>query len=245
MATIETCLSPELLSLHEVAAKNVVIVDIFRATSTMVAALANGVSGILPVMDLESCRAKVSEGYVIAGERNGQTAAGFELGNSPLAYTQGQYTGKKIAMTTTNGTVAIEKTATLANQIILGAFVNLEATVNYLLAQNEDVLIVCAGWKGRFNLEDSLYAGALAQALIPYMSTDCDATIAMRSLYESNQHRLKLFLSQAAHSKRLQNHGIEEDIDFCLTLNQYPVVGVLKGGELVAVSGGQLAVNSW
>ncbi|UJP63370.1 2-phosphosulfolactate phosphatase [Mongoliitalea daihaiensis] len=236
MATIETCLSPDLLPLHEVAAKNVVIVDIFRATSTMVAALANGVSSILPIMDLESCRAKASEGYVIAGERNGKTASGFELGNSPLAYTNGQYAGKRIAMTTTNGTVAIEKTASFANQIVLGAFINLESTANYLLEQKEDVLIVCAGWKGKFNLEDSLYAGALAKLLVPRMHTDCDATIAMRSLYESNEHRLKLFLSQAAHSKRLQNHGIEEDIDFCLTLNQYSVVGVVKGGELVVNS---------
>lgn len=237
MPKIETCLTPELLHLHEVSGKNVVIVDIFRATSTMVAALAHGVTGILPVMDLESCRAKVAEGYVIAGERNGQTALGFELGNSPLAYTQGQYAGKKIAMTTTNGTVAIEKTAHAAREVILGAFLNLKATAEFIRLRSEDVLIVCAGWKGKFNLEDSLYAGALVNLLLPVFDSDCDATIAMSSLYASNEHQLKLFLSQAAHTKRLQNHGIEEDIDFCLSLNHLGIVGGLRDGLLVKIEG--------
>lgn len=236
MPKIETCLSPELLMLHEIAAKNVVIVDIFRATSTMVAALAHGVEGILPIMDLEKCREMASQGFIIAGERNGQTAAGFQLGNSPLAYVSGDFAGKKVAMTTTNGTVAIEKTASQANSVVLGAFLNLQATAKYLREQKEDVLIVCAGWKGKFNLEDSLYAGALAQLLLPYMDTDCDATIAMMSLYASNEHRMKLFLSQAAHAKRLQNHGIENDIDFCLTINQFEMIAMLENGLLVSKS---------
>ena len=235
MRNIEVCVSPELIHLYDTKEKNVVIVDIFRATSTMMAALANGVESITPIMDLETCRDFASKGYIIAGERNGLAAEGFELGNSPLAYLNQAYSGKKIAMTTTNGTLAIEKTKEDAHQVLLGAFVNLKATAQYLIRQSQDVLILCAGWKGKFNLEDSLYAGALVSCLHPHFRTDCDTAIALKSLYESNAHRLQIFLGQASHAKRLQNQNIEADIDFCLTLDMYQIVGVLTGDLLKGV----------
>lgn len=234
MRNIEVCVSPELIHLYDTKGKNVVIVDIFRATSTMMAALANGVTSITPVMDLESCRAMAPAGYVIAGERNGLTAEGFELGNSPLAYLDSAYAGKKIAMTTTNGTLAIEKTKADANKILLGAFVNLKATAKFLIDESQDILVLCAGWKGKFNLEDSLYAGALVSLLQLHFHTDCDSAIALKSLYESNAHRIQIFLGQASHAKRLQNHNIEADIDFCLTQDKYDIVGLLSGQELIA-----------
>ena len=121
MRSIEVCFSPELIHLHEVTGKLVVVVDIFRATSTMVAALANGITEILPFADLESCRAMQDQGYLIAGERNGLTAPGFGLGNSPVAFLEGNYAGKKLAMTTTNGTLALEKSKG-AVAILVGVF---------------------------------------------------------------------------------------------------------------------------
>ena len=232
MRSIEVCFSPELIHLHEVTGKLVVVVDIFRATSTMVAALAHGVTEIMPFADLEACRAMQSQGYLIAAERDGLTAPGFELGNSPVAYTSGAYAGRKLAMTTTNGTVAIEKSKGAA-EILIGAFPNLQATVAYIQSRDLDVLIHCAGWKGRFNLEDSLYAGALVQALGESHSNREDGAIAMGSLFAQVGVNLASYLSQAAHAKRLQNHGIEADIDFCLSLNLYnQVVGVSQNGEL-------------
>jgi 2-phosphosulfolactate phosphatase len=232
MRSIEVCFSPELIHLHEVTGKLVVVVDIFRATSTMVAALAHGVTEILPFADLEACRAMQSQGYLIAAERDGLTASGFELGNSPLAYTDGAYAGRKLAMTTTNGTLAIEKSKGAA-EILIGAFPNLQATVTYIQSRDLDVLIHCAGWKGRFNLEDSLYAGALVQALGESHANREDGAIAMGSLFTQVGGNLATYLSQAAHAKRLQNHGIEADIDFCLSLNLYDqVVGVSQKGEL-------------
>ena len=232
MRSIEVCFSPELIHLHEVTGKLVVVVDIFRATSTMVAALAHGVTEILPFADLEACRAMQNQGYLIAAERDGLTAPGFELGNSPVAYTAGAYSGRKLAMTTTNGTVAIEKSKGAA-EILIGAFPNLKATVTYIQSRDLDVLIHCAGWKGRFNLEDSLYAGALVQALGESHANREDGAIAMESLFTLVGDNLPTYLSQAAHAKRLQNHGIEADIDFCLSLNLYDqVVGVSKNGEL-------------
>ena len=232
MNSIEVCFSPELIHLHEVSGKLVVVVDIFRATSTMVAALAHGVTEILPFADLEACRAMQSQGYLIAGERNGLTAPGFELGNSPVAFLEGNYAGKKLAMTTTNGTVAIEKSKGAAS-ILIGAFPNLQATATYIQSQNLDVLIHCAGWKGRFNLEDSLYAGALVQALSGSHTNQEDGALAMGSLFAQEGNNLASYLAQASHAKRLQNHGIEADIAFCLSLNLYnQVVGVSQNGEL-------------
>ncbi|MBD8490407.1 2-phosphosulfolactate phosphatase [Echinicola sp. CAU 1574] len=236
MPKIEVCLSPELVHLHDLKNKIVVVVDIFRATSTMITGLANKVSSITPVAGLEACRNMKSKGYIIAGERNGQTAEGFELGNSPLSYLNNAYAGKKIAVTTTNGTLTIEKSKKDAAEVLIGAFLNLQATADYLIQQGKDVVIHCAGWKGMFNLEDSLYAGALVSVLANEFDFDCDGAIGMKALFEQNQGDLKSFLSQASHAKRLQNHNIDADIDFCLTLDKYNFVGKLEGEELVKVS---------
>ncbi|KPQ19096.1 MAG: 2-phosphosulfolactate phosphatase ComB [Algoriphagus marincola HL-49] len=234
MNQLEVCFSPELIHLHELEGKIVVVVDIFRATSTMVAALANGIEEIETFADLETCRTMKQKGYLIAGERNGQTVEGFDLGNSPVALLDNSFSGQKLAMTTTNGTLAISKSEG-ASEILIGAFPNLSATVKYIQAQEKDVLIHCAGWKGRFNLEDSLYAGALAKALESTHESNDDGAMAMKSLFEKEGHQLKKYLSQASHAKRLQNHGIEKDIDFCLTFDLYELVGKVEGQVLRAI----------
>ncbi|WP_158856839.1 2-phosphosulfolactate phosphatase [Lunatibacter salilacus] len=232
MNSLEICFSPELIHLHDLRGKIVVVVDIFRATSTMVTALANGVKSIKPVEDLETCRALSNTGYIIAGERNGQTEDGFILGNSPLSYLDRSYEGKRIAMTTTNGTVAIERSKEGSHEVLIGAFLNLEATATYIRKKNKPVLIFCAGWKGKFNLEDSLYAGALTSLLqFPY---DCDGTLAMETLYNQVKSDLVGFLKKASHAKRLQNYNIEEDIDFCLTQNKYDMVAILVKDEIIS-----------
>lgn len=228
MNRIEVCFSPELIHLHELRGKIVVVVDVFRATSTMVAALANGVKEILPFADLESCLKMQDKGFLIGGERNGLTAPGFEMGNSPVAYLNGRYAGRKLAMTTTNGTQAIDKSRG-AKEILIGAFPNLQSTVNYIQKTGTDVLIHCAGWKGRFNLEDSIYAGALVKSLESTHFPEEDGALAMKSLFEKEGHNLAGYLSQASHAKRLQNHGIESDIDFCLSFDLYDMVVKVDG----------------
>jgi 2-phosphosulfolactate phosphatase len=235
MKQVEICFSPDLIHLHELQGKIVVVVDIFRATSTMVAALAHGITAIKTCADLEECRAMSTGGYLIAGERNGIKADGFQLGNSPLAYLTGEYSNQKLAMTTTNGTLAISKSIG-ADEILIGAFPNLTATVTYLQSKDKDVLIHCAGWKGKFNLEDSLYAGAMTKALESTHLAEDDAAIAMKALYEKEGHNLKEFLSQASHAKRLQNHNIDSDIDFCLTLDLYSLVGRVHQGILTSIN---------
>lgn len=234
MRKVEICFSPELIHLHSLQGKIVVVVDIFRATSTMVAALANGISEIRTFADLEDCRAMKEQGFLIAGERNGLTAPGFEMGNSPVAYLNGDYEGRKLAMTTTNGTLAISKSSE-ADEILIGAFPNLGATIEYLQKKDQDVLIHCGGWKGMFNLEDSLYAGALVKSLEATHEASEDGALAMKALFEKEGHDLKGFLSQASHAKRLQNHNIESDIDFCLTLDLFSIVGKVEKEVLIAI----------
>ncbi|NVJ85351.1 MAG: 2-phosphosulfolactate phosphatase [Algoriphagus sp.] len=231
MNQLEVCFSPDLIHLHDLKGKIVVVVDIFRATSTMIAALANGIEEIQTFADLESCRAMREKGYLIAGERNGKTVEGFDLGNSPVAFLEEYHEGKKLAMTTTNGTLAISKSQD-ADEILIGAFPNLSATIRYIQSQQKDVLIHCAGWKGRFNLEDSLYAGALAKSLEKTHSSDDDGALAMKTLFEKEGHQIKNYLSKASHAKRLQNQGIEKDIDFCLTFDLYEMVGKVEGDVL-------------
>lgn len=231
MRKTEICFSPELIHLYDLQEKIVVVVDIFRATSTMAAALANGVTEIKTFENLESCKEMATNGYLIAGERNGKTAPGFQLGNSPVAYLQNKYAGQKLAMTTTNGTLAISKSKG-ASEVLIGSFPNLSATVNYLQSQEKDLLIHCAGWKGMFNLEDSLYAGALTKCLESTHIASDDGSLAMKALYEKEGHDLKGFLSQASHAKRLQNHNIDSDIDFCLTLDLFSIIGKVENGVL-------------
>lgn len=236
MKKIEVCFTPSLIHHHDLTGKIIVVVDIFRASTTIVTALANGVSSMLPVADLESCRLHAAEGYIIAGERNGVAVEGFTLGNSPLSYLNEAFANKKIAMTTTNGTLAIEKSKPGSAEILVGAFINLKATIAYLQKKENDVLIHCAGWKGKFNLEDSLYAGALMDGLAESHGTECDGAIAMRSLFLQNKDDIAHFLQQASHAKRLQNHNIEADIDFCLSMDLYDIVVKLEGNELIKVS---------
>jgi 2-phosphosulfolactate phosphatase len=236
MRNIETCISPELIHLHELTGKTVVVVDIFRASSTMVTALANGVQCIKPISDLEECRNYKRKKWLIAGERNGQQAEGFDLGNSPLTFLGDAFAGKKLAMTTTNGTRAISLAAADSEEVLIGSFLNLQATVDYLEAGSRDVLVLCAGWKGKFNIEDSLYAGALSLSL--GWKHDCDATLAMEAVFQQARENLPSFLEKASHAKRLQNHHLEKDIDFCLELNRYAAVVHLEEGVLKVTSAG-------
>ncbi len=153
MKTIDVCLSPELMHLYDHNDRTVVVVDILRATSCMVTAFAHGVESITPVANLEECLRMKTRGFVTSGERDGKKVGGFDKGNSPFEYIGEEIRGLKLAFTTTNGTQAIEK-AKGAKEVIVGAFLNLTAVVRYLLLGENNVLIVCAGWKGRDALED-------------------------------------------------------------------------------------------
>ena len=232
LKTLEVCFTQELVHLHAVVDKIVVVVDILRATSSMTTAFAHGVRCILPVANVEECLALQRKGYLVGGERDGQKVAGFDFGNSPFDYQQDRLRGQSVAMTTTNGTLTIER-CKKAHQLIVGSFLNLTAVADYLGQQHEDVLIVCAGWKGHFNLEDTLFAGALAKQLSEIFSASGDATLGAQLLYRCAQPDLASFLAQSSHVQRLQKLGAQEDVDYCLQFDHYKVVPRLKSGHLM------------
>lgn len=232
MRTIDVCLTPDLMHLYSVTDKTVVVVDILRATSCMTTALAHGIKGIIPVASLEEALAAKSDQVFTAGERDGKKVEEFDLGNSPFEYMQEHLRGKTIAFTTTNGTQAIVKSLG-AREIIIGSFLNLSSVVGYLEKGQNNVLIVCAGWKGKFNLEDTLFAGAIVEELQHVMEPDCDAPLAAMQLYHAAKHDLNKALKNSSHVKRLARLGVYKDIVFCVTPNQYEVVPVLKDRVLV------------
>lgn len=231
MKTIDVCLSPELMHLYNVHDKTVVVVDILRATSCMTTALAHGIESITPFAKLDDCLALRGKGYFAAGERDGKKVDGFDLGNSPFEYMNPELKGKKIAFTTTNGTQAIAKSEG-AKEIIIGSFLNLSSVVKYIINSENNVLVVCAGWKGKVNLEDTLFAGALVEKLKNHIEPDCDAPLAAKQLYNLSKGNMVKFLSTSSHVKRLAKLNIHKDIEFCLTPDQYQAVPVLKAGVL-------------
>jgi 2-phosphosulfolactate phosphatase len=231
MKTIDVCLTPDLMHLYEVQEKTVVVVDILRATSCMTTAFAHGIESITPHAKLDDCLAMRAEGYFTAGERDGKKVDGFDLGNSPFEYMNPELKGKKIAFTTTNGTHAIAKSVG-AREIIIGSFLNLSAVVKDILNSEHNVLVVCAGWKGKVNLEDTLFAGALVEKLKNHIEPDCDAPLVAQYLYNAAKADLVKFLSNSSHVKRLAKLNIHKDIAFCLTLDQYDVVPKLVNGSL-------------
>jgi 2-phosphosulfolactate phosphatase len=232
MKNIEVCLSPALIDLYGVENKVVVVVDILRATSCMTTGLAHGLKSIIPVAGLEECRSLRAKGFVAAAERDGKMADGFDLGNSPFSYMDKSLVGKSVAMTTTNGTQAISKSLK-AEEIIIGSFLNKSSLINYLLSQPNDVLVLCAGWKGQINLEDTLFAGAVVEGLQKEFSSENDSAITALTLYQAAKGNLSKFLSNSSHVSRLRRLNIIKDIDFCLQSDVYNVIPVLKKGELV------------
>lgn len=221
------------MHLYDVRDRTVVVVDILRATSCMVTAFAHGVESITPVANLEQCRKMKTQGYVISGERDGKKVDGFDKGNSPFEYLNDQVKGLKLAFTTTNGTQAIEKSKE-AKEVIIGAFLNLNTVAKYLLLGENNALIVCAGWKGRVNLEDTLFAGALVERLKEYLGPDCDAPLAAQHLYNLAKGDMVSFLNASSHVRRLNKLNIHDDIKFCVTPDQYKILPKLKNGVLMA-----------
>lgn len=223
MKTIDVCLSPDLMHLYKVENRTVVVVDILRATSCMTTAFAYGVESITPFANLENCQAMKKQGYITSGERDGKKVAGFDRGNSPFEYMDESVKDQKIAFTTTNGTVAIEKSKG-AKEILIGSFLNLSAVARHLLLHGSDILIVCAGWKGKVNMEDTLFAGALVEMLKDHIEPDDDAALMAQHLYHLAKNDMVRFMENSSHVRRLSHLDVHNDVAFCLTIDKYKVL---------------------
>jgi len=232
MNQLNVCLTPSLISLYNVEEYIVVIIDIFRATSSICYGIENGAEAIIPVAEIEECEAYRVHGHLLAAERNGEVVSGFDFGNSPFSYTKEKVAGKTVVLTTTNGTQALHLSRA-AKRVVIGSFLNLTSLCNWLKTQNDNILLVCAGWKNNFNLEDTLFAGAVIEQLKGGNFKLDDPAIAANDLFQIGKSDISQYLKKTSHSERLKKLGIEKDIAFCLQVDLTTAIPVLEGERLV------------
>lgn len=233
---VEVCLSPLLYDKYHSENSIVVVCDILRATTSICTALKNGATEVIPVRSVEEARQYKEQGYVLAGERDGRTLDFADFGNSPFNFTPDRVAGKPIAYCTTNGTKAVFLGKD-AKGVAIGAFINLQAIASYLKQQRQNVLVLCSGWKGKFCLEDTLFAGALAELLIEddTYAVECDSTYGALDLWSVAKADLMGYIQKIAQRERLRKLGLDDVLEYCFTLSTTSVVPVLKGEKLIPI----------
>lgn len=229
---VDVCFSPALYPFYtDMPDKIVVVTDIFRASTTMCAAFLNGARSIIPVASIDEAKEYKAKGYKVGAERNVKRCDFADFGNAPSDYTAEKVKGEDIVFTTTNGTQAIDRAAD-ATILLVGAFSNLNAVADYCIAQKKDVMILCAGWENRFNIEDTLFGGALADVLIHkgnYTSAS-DATQVALAMWNEAKPNLRKYIEQTEHIKRLEVNGLADSVDYCLTIDTVPLIPIFNKG---------------
>ncbi len=233
--TLEVVLTPALLPLYMVKGKTIVVIDILRATTSMCVAFQTGVKKILPVSTPEECKIFKDFDFLCAAERNAVKVEGFDLGNSPFEFQNPLLKDCNIAFTTTNGTKAIKLSKEMqAAEIIIGSFLNLDAICSWLINQQHSVILLCAGWKDKVNLEDTLFAGAVVKNIKQHFKIDCDSAIMAEQLFIASENKLEETVRQSSHAKRfISLHHNEDDVKFCLQINTLTLVPKMVGEYLM------------
>jgi len=234
---VEVCFSPSLFSFHNDPDATVVVVDILRATSAICAAFANGASEIIPVAEVEEAKRCKEQGFLVAAERDGVVLDFADFGNSPFNFKPEIVKGKSIVYSTTNGTRAIHMAAQ-GKDVVVGSFLNYSAVAAYLGASGGKVIVFCSGWKGRFSLEDSVYAGALVERLIEDYgyTTVCDSAVAALDLWQLAKPNLISYIQKAAQRSRLRTMGLDDVIEYCHTTDISTIVPRFNGRSLIPLT---------
>ena len=234
--SLNTVLSPRVLDLYDVTNSIVVIIDVFRATSTIATALYNGAAKVIPVDSVAKCieLGKITEG-ITAGERDGKVVEGLQHGNSPAEYPREFIEGQTLVLTTTNGTrllhMALERGA---SEVITGSFPNLSAVCDHLVKENKNVILGCSAWKDKFNLEDTLFAGAVIHRIQEHFTIHCDSSLMAENMYNLHKDDMYQFIRKTTHWHRLAAFGLEKDLEYCVTKDVANVLPVYKNGALIA-----------
>lgn len=234
--TLHTILSPSLLNLYDITDSIVVIIDVFRATSTIVTALYNGAAKVIPVAGVQEC---IDLGQklnaITAGERDGKIIEGLQHGNSPAEYPRSFIENKTLVLTTTNGTkllhMALDKGT---GEVITGSFPNLNVVCEHLIESNKNVILGCSAWKDRFNLEDTLFAGAIIEQVKEFFTIHCDSSLMAENMYRLHKNDMFSFIRKTTHWHRLSAYGLEKDLEYCVTANVAPVLPRYRDGALYA-----------
>lgn len=234
---LHVCLTPALIDQFDIKGAIVVVIDVLRATTSMCVAFDNGAAAIHPFDNIEACRAYKAKGYLTAGERKGEQIEGFDFGNSPFSFKSPMVQNAKIAMTTTNGTKAIQMAVERgARDVVIGAFPNIRILCDWLISQNENVCLLCSGWQDHPNIEDTIFAGAVARELNKDFYYYQDSALMADMLYFIANVRKKYFMRNSSHYNRLIHLNLQEEVKYALRRNTHPVIPVLIGDEIVDVS---------
>ncbi|VEP14805.1 putative 2-phosphosulfolactate phosphatase [Hyella patelloides LEGE 07179] len=215
-----------------------VVIDVLRATTTIATALNAGAEAVQAFSDIDTLMAKsaawVAEKRLRAGERGGKTVEGFDLGNSPLNCTSEVVTDKRLFLTTTNGTRALQRVEK-APVVITAAQINRQAAVNYLLAKKpETVWIVGSGWQGTYSIEDTACGGAIVDSIVQQDNislseiTGNDEVVGAFSLYKQWENNLLVMFEHSSHGKRLLGLNCQDDLKYCAETDIMDILPIQK-----------------
>lgn len=233
MIEYDVCLSPRLLPLYQ-DIDTIVVVDVWRASTTILSMFHNGAAHVFPLASLEEAEKIAKSGAIVGAERGGQRCLFARHGNSPLEYSSELVGGKDVYFTTTNGTKALLAASQLTSNVLVGAFVNLYSLADYLSTKNNiRLLVLAAGWNDTYSLEDSLFGGALMQALLArtQLKPMNDSARAMLTLWQSCEAEPMSLLEQADHYQRMIRLGLQQDATFCLQLGLFDEIAYLAFQE--------------
>ncbi len=234
--TLFTLFSPRLLDIYDVSNSIVVIIDVFRATSTIATALYNGAIKIIPVDNVAKCIeiGNATPNSITAGERDGKIIEGLAHGNSPAEYSRNFIEGKTLVLTTTNGTKLLHMALKNgADEVITGSFPNLSAVCDHLIAAKKNVILGCSAWKDRINIEDTLFAGAVIHYIKAYFTIHCDSSLIAEQMYLLHKDDMKSFIRLTTHWHRLAAYGLEKDLEYCVTADVANVLPIFNNDALV------------
>ena len=236
---IEVFLTSHNVTEDDVKDRTVVVIDVLRASTSILTALANGARDVVPVADMADASKLASNldpsFYLLGGERGGHRIDGYHLGNSPLEYTEEQVKGRTIILTTTNGTTAIKR-ASSARHLLIGSFLNAGRVVDFIEKAGRATTIVCAGTRNRVSLEDTLCAGLMLYRLWKGQEPPdgiTDTAYMAFSQYRNDKDELKMALRHCNHAQWLRTNGYADDVDYCTQIDTLPVLPYHTENRLV------------
>lgn len=216
--------------------RTVIVIDVFRAASTIVTALYHGASAVVPVETVSQAKQIAKEGDLLGGERFCKKISGFDAGNSPYEYMSSDLEGRRVVLTTSNGTRAIQK-ALKADYILAGAMINAQAAAHAACKLRKDIALLCSGSQDEYAFEDGLCAGLIISELHNQIGNWNELTLndlgyTVYSSYQHHANRISDALQQCSGGKRLCKLGYAKDVEFCASINTHNLVPIVEDNQM-------------
>jgi len=236
---LDVYLTPGEVAAADVAERAVVVIDVLRATSTIVEALASGARNVFPVGSIEEALRLANtlgrDGVLLCGERKCLPIEGFDLGNSPREFTPDAVRGKTLVMSTTNGTAVMSLSAG-ASRVVIGSLLNLSAVVEELARSEAEPVLICSGRERHFGLEDAVCAGVVASRVMEALPGEWqlnDGAVAALALARELSADYEALFSRSSAGRSIVDAGLGEDLAFCAQVDRHAVVPVFQDRQIV------------